>query len=78
MLRNYGGGTSGFRWMFWLAPLWLLTMLPMADILARRRWTRALALLLLALSVLSASYPIWNPWSHPWLMNLTQNLDWGR
>ena len=77
MQRNYGGGTGGFRWVFWLAPLWLLTMLPMADILARRRWTRALALSLLALSVLSASYPIWNPWSHPWLMNLTQNLDWG-
>ena len=74
--RNYGGGTSGLRWMFWLAPLWLLTMLPMADILSRRRWTRALALVLLALSVLSASYPTWNPWSHPWLMNLTQNLNW--
>ena len=22
--RNYGGSTSGFRWLFWLAPLWLL------------------------------------------------------
>jgi hypothetical protein len=52
-------------------------MLPMSDVLARRRWTRALALVLLALSVLSATYPTWNPWTHPWLMNLTQNLDWG-
>jgi len=26
--------------MFWLAPLWLLAMLPAADSLARRRWTR--------------------------------------
>ncbi len=69
--------TSGLRWMFWLAPLWLLTMLPLADVLARRRWTRGLALVLLALSVLSASYPTWNPWTHPWLMNLTQNLRWG-
>ena len=63
--------------MFWLAPLWLLTMLPMADVLARRRWTRGLALVLLALSVLSASYPTWNPWTHPWLMNLSQYLGWG-
>jgi hypothetical protein len=77
MNRNYGGGTSGLRWMFWLAPFWLLTALPMADILARRRWTRGLALVLLTLSVLSVSYPTWNPWSHPWLMNLTQNLGWG-
>jgi hypothetical protein len=76
MQRNYGGSASGFRWVFWLAPLWLLAMLPMADVLARRRWTRALGLVLLALSVLSAAYPTWNPWTHPWLMNLTQNLDW--
>jgi hypothetical protein len=75
--RNYGGSTSGFRWVFWLAPLWLVTMLPTADILGRRRWTRILAVLLLAVSVLSATYPIWNPWTHPWLMNLTQNLGWG-
>ncbi|HMP08325.1 MAG TPA: hypothetical protein PJ982_18400, partial [Lacipirellulaceae bacterium] len=26
--RNYGGMTSGFRWLFWQAPLWLLLMLP--------------------------------------------------
>lgn len=75
--RNYGGNTSGLRWMFWLAPLWLLTMLPMADILASRRWTRVLSLVLLALSVLSASYPTWNPWTHPWLMNLSQYLGLG-
>jgi hypothetical protein len=75
--RNYGGSTSGLRWMFWLAPLWLLTMLPTADILASRRWTRGLALVLLALSVLSAAYPTWNPWTHPWLMNLWQYLGWG-
>jgi hypothetical protein len=75
--RNYGGNTSGLRWMFWVAPLWLLAMLPMADVLAGRRWTRGLGLILLALSVLSASYPTWNPWTHPWLMNLSQYLGWG-
>jgi hypothetical protein len=75
--RNYGGNTSGFRWVFWLAPLWLLAMLPTADLLARRRWTRGLGLVLLALSVLSANYPTWNPWVHPWLMNLSQYLGWG-
>ncbi len=40
--RNYGGSTSGLRWLFWLAPLWLLVMLPAADLLASRRWTRGL------------------------------------
>ena len=55
--RNYGGMTSGFRWLFWLAPLWLVVMLPAADRAARSRWGMAVALVLLAFSVLSASYP---------------------
>jgi len=49
-------------------------MLPAADSLARRRWTRGLGLILLALSVLSGTYPTWNPWTHPWLMNFMQYL----
>jgi drug/metabolite transporter (DMT)-like permease len=76
ILRNYGGRTSGLRWMFWLAPLWLLAMLPALDTLAQRRWTRGLALVLLLLSALSAAYPIWNPWTDPWLMDAVR--WWGR
>lgn len=67
--RNYGGMTSGLRWMFWLAPLWLVAMLPAADWSALAAWRRGLALLLLAGSALSVSYPTWNPWVHPWLYN---------
>src|SRR5205823_5996456 len=29
--RNYGGVSAAFRWMFWFAPLWLVTMLPAVD-----------------------------------------------
>lgn len=72
--RNYGGMTSGFRWMFWFAPLWLLAMLPAVDLLALRPAGRALALVLLVLSVMSASYPTWNPWTHPWLWNFISYL----
>jgi hypothetical protein len=72
--RNYGGMTSGFRWMFWFAPLWLVAMLPAADRLSTSRAGRAIALVLLALSVLSASYPTWNPWTHPWLWNWLNSL----
>ena len=74
--RNYGGMTSGFRWMFWFAPLWLVCMLPAADALARRTWTRCVGLVLLIVSVGSASYPTWNPWTHPWLMNYLQYIGW--
>ncbi|MDO4570766.1 MAG: hypothetical protein Q4D38_10305 [Planctomycetia bacterium] len=65
--RNYGGIACGFRWAFWLIPLWLCAMLPTIEWLEKRRWGRGLALVFLALSALSVAYPIWNPWTHPWL-----------
>src|SRR5262249_16491348 len=36
--RNYGGWTSTLRWLLWLTPFWLITMLSAADWLAQRRW----------------------------------------
>ena len=39
--RNYGGQSCGFRWMFWLTPLYLLCLIPVADSMANRplwRW----------------------------------------
>lgn len=74
--RNYGGVTSGLRWMFWFTPLWLLTMLPAADWIGRRRWGVALALVLLAVSVFSAHYGAMNPWSQPWLFEYWSRLGW--
>ena len=74
--RNYGGMTCGFRWVFWFAPLWLLVMLPAVDWMARWRWTRAVALVLLGVSTLSAAYPSWNVWVHPWLLNYLHYLGW--
>jgi hypothetical protein len=74
--RNYGGWTTGPRWLMWLTPLFLVTMLPVADWLAGRRWGRALALVLLAVSVLSASYPVWSPWWHPWIYNWMEAQGW--
>ena len=74
--RNYGGNASGFRWVFWMAPMWFMLMLPAADLLSRRRWSRGVALVLLALSALSASYPTWNAWSPPWIMNFLGCMGW--
>ena len=74
--RNYGGMTSGFRWMFWFAPLWLLAMTPSADRLAPSRWGQAFGLSLLSFSALSASYPNWNPWTHPWIYRWLEYCGW--
>ncbi len=72
--RNYGGMASAFRWVFWLAPLWLTLMLPAADAMSKRRWMRWLAAILLAASALSASYPTWNPWTAPWIVNASNHF----
>jgi hypothetical protein len=74
--RNYGGMTSGLRWMFWCAPLWLIVMIPAADRLSRSRLEQVFAAALLSFSVLSASYPTWNPWVHPWLYNWMVWMGW--
>jgi hypothetical protein len=74
--RNYGGGTSCLRWLLWLAPLWLLTLLPAVDRLSRSWWGRGLMLVLLGISVFSAHYAADNPWSHPWLYDYWAWLGW--
>jgi hypothetical protein len=74
--NNYGGWSNGPRWLMWLTPLWLLTMLPIADRLGQRRWGRILCLALLACSVLSAHYWDWNPWRHPWIYNWMDARGW--
>jgi hypothetical protein len=71
--NNYGGNTSGPRWLFWLIPLWTLALAPAADRLGRTNAGRGLVALLLGVSVLSAFYPAWNPWRAPWLL---QWMEW--
>jgi hypothetical protein len=72
---NYGGFTSGPRWLFWLIPLWLLGLPRSAQFLAASRWGRGWLLLTLAFSVFSALYPAANPWRHPWILNLLEFCD---
>jgi hypothetical protein len=74
--NNYGGWTSGPRWLIWLTPLFLVSMLPAADALAQSKSSRACGYVLLALSVASVSYPIWNPWRHPWLYDILDSRGW--
>jgi hypothetical protein len=74
--RNYGGMTVGFRWLFWLIPLWLVTLLPALEWLGRFRWGRRFAYACLALSIFTAHYSEMNPWSHPWLYRYWETLGW--
>jgi hypothetical protein len=55
--------------------LWLLTMLPAVDRAARSCLAQGACLLLMLFSVLSVTYPTWNPWVHPWLLDYLLHLD---
>ena len=74
--RNYGGVTSGFRWAFWLAPLWACAVTGATDRLAGSRVGRGFAILLLCLSVFSVAFPAWNPWTHPWPYQWMESIGW--
>ena len=76
--NNYGGMTSGPRWLFWLAPMWLLALLTGADRFITSRTAKLIAIGLLAFSVFSVFYPAWNPWRHPWIMILCERTGWVR
>lgn len=75
---NYGGNTSGPRWLFWLIPLWVLALPAAADRLARSSAGRMLGAVLFGLGVLSVFYPAWNPWRNPWLLQLMEFNGWLR
>jgi hypothetical protein len=74
--RNYGGTTCCLRWLVWLTPLWLITLLPAADKLGCCFWGRAIGIALLIVSVFSAAYPADNPWSHPWIFDYWTAMGW--
>ncbi len=74
--RNYGGMTSALRWMFWFAPLWSVPLVSAVDRLSASRAGKTLCLILLAVSVLSAAYPTWNPWSMPWPWRLMEYVGY--
>jgi hypothetical protein len=73
--RNYGGSTQGMRWLFWLAPLWLVMLPRGVEAGQRSRFARGLALALLAVSIFSVGFAMRAPWSHPWIVELMERVE---
>ena len=73
--RNYGGSTSGLRWLFWLIPSWLVVLPTGLAAGQDRKPARWLMLLALTLSVLSVGYALRSPWTHPWIVDLMEHLN---
>jgi hypothetical protein len=74
--RNYGGVSCGFRWLFWLTPLWLWGSIPAWDALGRRVWGRVVGLGLIGGSMVAVAGAMSNPWQHPWLYEKMVELGW--
>lgn len=74
--RNYGGVCSGFRWVFWLAPLWMLFLPHGIEQISPSAWGRKLGLTALAISIFSATFPWNNPWTQPWIYQILDYWKW--
>ena len=68
--RNYGGMTCTLRWLLWLAPLWLVMIIPVADAATKNMFSHLLCWGLIFLSFVSAMYAFSNPWQLPWTYSL--------
>jgi hypothetical protein len=64
--RNYGGVASGFRWFFWLTPLFLLMLIPAWRIIYKSMLLISLWGICLVISIYSGLHSFLNPWQHPW------------
>lgn len=73
---NYGGNSSALRWMLWLTPFWLISLIPVLNKLDRSTSGRSLALLLLAPSIFSATWVADTPWSKSWLYAWMEQHEW--
>ena len=75
---NFGGVSSGLRWMFWLIPFLLISMLPLLDRFAHAGWFRCVSICLLAMSGCSMASALGNPWQQPWLFRVLESAGWIR
>jgi len=64
--RNYGGVASGFRWFFWMTPLYLLMLIPAWTVIRKSMFLISLWMICLVISIVSALHGFLNPWQHPW------------
>jgi hypothetical protein len=65
--NNYGGGAKGFRWSFWLIPLWLAVAPLGAERYSRSEVTRLVGIIALGISVWSVLDSLESPWGRSWL-----------
>lgn len=64
--RNYGGVAIGFRWMFWLIPLYSLFLAQAVRNLKGSFLSITIFLVATVISIYSVHYGFLTPWQNPW------------
>lgn len=73
---NYGGNSVALRWMLWLTPLWWLAMVPVLEAIRQRPFWLRTAIVLLAVSSVSALWSADTPWRPSWLFEAMRQSGW--
>lgn len=73
---NYGGNSVALRWMLWLTPLWWLAMVPVLEEIRKRPFWLRTAIVLLAISSVSALWSADTPWRPSWLFEAMHQSGW--
>jgi hypothetical protein len=73
---DYGGGCQGFRWLFWVIPMWLIFLPVGVEHFARATGGRAALYVLLAISVFSVGFAMDHPWTTNWIRLLFHAAGW--
>lgn len=73
--RSYGGTCQGFRWMFWMIPMWMIFLAAGVQALSRVAIGRFICYLCLLMSVISVASVYRQPWSKSWAHSLFSYLD---
>jgi len=74
--NNYGGVTQGFRWLFWLIPMWLLFLPEGVQPFSQRRSAHVICYIALAVSMISVADALRKPWGDSWADRLFHALGW--
>lgn len=73
---NYGGNTSGLRWMLWLIPFWWYALAPVVDRMLRSKFGVGLLLLLISVSAFSSMDALKAAWKPNWIYRTADAAGW--
>lgn len=73
---NYGGNTSGLRWMLWLTPFWWYAMTPIVQRLMQSGKGILILLIFAGLSAYSSADSVRNAWTPNWIFRAAERQGW--